>query len=156
MSNESNQWIPLTGPGGRLPTIHDANEDGKVYFACREFATAQIDNWSNPETATHFCPIPKAPPLPKPVELSREEKDYAKAREIYLRKKTIPLEDIIEGIYYGRSDGRAQLAREALGLFKWCDVEKAAEVLANSYCSASAKALLAIRELLTKAAEEKP
>jgi len=67
---------------------------------------------------THWAPTPKAPPLPRPVELSQEDKDQQKANQIIRTNSSGRLDgDIIDGIRYGRADGRRQLAAECLALF---------------------------------------
>lgn len=113
------QWIPLSGPGSRLPTTEDADEFGGVYVCSPSGAISRVDWGRSKEirNVTHWCPIQKAPPLPKPVEPSQEERDFAKARELY-ESRYSPKTNIVDGIRYGRADGRKQLAQEALGLIE--------------------------------------
>jgi len=69
---------------------------------------------------THWAPIAKAPPLPKPVEKTQEEKDREWAKQLQDNwQADIPFMPHCFGehcIRYGRADGRRQLAVECLAL----------------------------------------
>jgi hypothetical protein len=151
------QWIPLTGPGGRLPTADDIDDEGQVYFLSNR--VAERDHFERTGARTHFCPIPKSPPLPKPVEITQEQKDLDIACKMFADGHTKYgglIETIKAGIRYGRSDGRAQLAREALGLFDGLHIPSVCLHLKEQSWTNLPAAIDRIHALLTKAAEAKP
>lgn len=159
MSN-TQQWIPLGGPGSRLPTEADANAHGYVYVATYETGDLRLWNSIRPHW-THWCPVPKSPPLPKPVEKTQEEKD----KEAFFKYwRTTPNAQqicgrdgesiFIDATRYGRSDGRKQLAQEALALFKIpaSNLKEIVEKLASIEWENTANAINGLHELLTEAA----
>jgi len=149
------QWIPLSGPGSRLPTEEDASDSERVYVYDDRSLTKDMFYWRDVKNGwTHWAPIPKAPPLPKPVELSQEEKDENVATGIRLdRAYYTGVEDIKAGIHYGRADGRKQLAAECLGLFS---VSASLPQIENRFrignYSIFADQIKRLNELLTEAA----
>lgn len=155
------QWIPLSGQGGRLPTIEDADENGKVWFYFSQDSKAQYAHWTYYGDKRAFMPIPKriAPPLPKPVEKTQEEKDKETFFKYWRRTSNVEEDGelvFIDGIRYGRADGRKQLAQEALELFEPMRIPGVCNSLRDDQYSTLAKAISRLHELLTKAAEAKP
>lgn len=103
-----------------MPTREDASQNGNVLVA--DETKSFFEKWDHVPGTTwpYWYPLP---PLPKPVEKTQDEKD----KETFFKywRKTPNAQEIagrdgepifIDGIRYGRSDGRAQLAREALAL----------------------------------------
>jgi hypothetical protein len=109
--SDAQQWIPLSGPGSRLPTADDADQHGNVWYYCPKIEGVQIDDWKSLDLATHWCPIPKAPPLPKPVELSQHDLDWDKSTD-FINNHNGDRANLMHAIAYGRADGRQALAQE--------------------------------------------
>lgn len=164
MSTEQ-QWIPLTGPGSRLPSAEDGDEHGNVWFQVPAMTMPDNSHWSYHKRsgAIAFMPIERraVPPLPKPVEKTQEEKDYELAESVahalYMGNSSTYRALIYEGIRAGRADGRKALAQETLALFDertdalflW---EIADKMLTQGKPSTS-KALRVLIVLLTEAAK---
>lgn len=153
MSN-TQQWIPLSGPGSRLPTKEDGDDDGYIWMLFGDktkgrYLSRMINTGVTP---THFCPIPKAPPLPKPVELSQEEKDYEAGNAVFKSSGSNYRDCILAVVRYGRADGRKALAQEALALFGIIDVKGVLEELSQTGLTHTAKSIERSHELLTEAA----
>lgn len=149
-----NQWIERAE---RLPTEADGNEFGFIYFIGegRVYQT----HWESETAQKHcvlWCPIAKAPPLPKPKELTQEEKDYQAADKLiheWVRKPEEYYPLAVKCIQYGRAEGRRELAQQCLVLF-------GKHGLAMSYIDDNAvltrwtaQNLQSLHDLLTKAAK---
>lgn len=158
MNNESQQWIPLSGPGSRFPTESDGDEHGNVWLQIPAMTVPDNSHWSYWKTsgAIAFMPIERrvVPPLPKPVEKTQEEKDRAKADALFEQPNIGFRAACVQAIRYGRSDGRKALAAECLGLFdrsKQLPLSEVADPLDQEGYHASEKSIRALHELLTEA-----
>ena len=150
----------MNGPLGRLPA---GDEEGFIWmlFDDNSVGAFHSDKINTGFVPTHWALIPKAPPLPKPVEKTQEEKDYEIIQNIVNENTPVSNPSIYGYLYKpaseafrkGRADGRRQLAAECLGLFVECSIPGAINNLEGVACFRTSKALRALYELLTEAAK---
>lgn len=153
------QWIPLSGPGSRLPTEDDGDEHGNVWFQVPAMTVPDNSHWSYHKRsgAIAFMPIERRviPPLPKTVELSQDQKDDQYVQKLWDDQSISARDGIVQALRYGRADGRNQLAQEALALFAF-DSSMTLDELANKLDRLdrfpTATAIRRLNELLTEAA----
>lgn len=95
--------------------------------------------------------IPDAPPVAKVK--TQEERDEHKARELMIRKGTYAVNDILDGIRYGRAEERRRFAAECLALFepRTDRIQEAVHYCGNSALEIHAPSIRRLHELLTEA-----
>jgi hypothetical protein len=144
------QWIPLSE---RKPTEADGDDTGCVWVLFGDgskfryhFGYVVSGSLIAP---THWAPIAKCPPLPKPKERTQKEKDTEKFDEIQERDTEYP-EDAHDFANWARAEERKRFAAECLDEVNLVYI---AEYLEKGTHTNLPAGLRALHKLLTEAAK---